>query len=859
MSLAVGSFLKLAVRGESHAPSLRFTVENFPAGFAIDAEALRAFMERRAPGRDAFSTARKETDAVIWTGGVTAEGLTTGEPLCGKIANTDMRPHDYGAERTIPRPGHADFGQWVQTGRIPTGGGANSGRLTAALCGVGGVCLQFLATRGIHIEAKIEAIHGNKEDPDGEILKAKADGDSVGGTIVCTATGLRAGLGGALFDGIESALASALFAIPGLKGVEFGNGFEAALLTGSENNDAFEVTDGKVVTTTNRHGGLLGGRTTGMPLVFRVALKPTPTIFKPQPSVDLATMTPAVCEMKGRHDPCIVRRAVPVVEAVAAFVLADAILADEAARPRVCLTLTGKTLAEDVKQFERAQYFCDLVELRVDLLSENERARAAEFPSKVPVPVILTYRRTVDGGAFDGDEEMRKTFFKQVLANPGFAYVDFEDDFRDDELTALATKSHTRIIRSLHIFKGPVSLVERVVPNAKIEGTVPMLCRRLKGETNEIPKVAFMPQSEADVERFFEETKDFDDFPHILCAMGPLGLPTRVSAHRSHSFLTYTSLPNGGALNRGATLPSVGKQGKDNGDCPRGDLRALGHVTPHNLRRARKFAVLGHPVGHSLSPEMHRANFAALGFVATYEKFDVAPENLAETLKKLQKEGFSGVNLTIPHKVAVLPLLDQVDETVRQYGSCNTVRFEADGSLTGFNTDVTGFIETLSAHGFSLAGKNVLIFGRGGAGSALAACATAENAQKVSIFGRNAYVDGDSPHEIGGDCPRELKPEVLDLAREADLIVNATPVGLKLGDSPLLPAEVFRPGQVVLDIIPTRALPPTAATAQAAGATAIGGLEFLVGQGAKAFELWTGIPADRAAMISALGIVSLSK
>ncbi len=815
--MSYGTYLKLDVRGESHAPSLRFTLANFPADFAIDANVLRAFMERRAPGRDAFSTARKEADEVVFTSGVTEALLTTGEPLAGKIANTDMRPKDYGAERTIPRPGHADFGQWIETGRIPTGGGANSGRLTAALCGAGGVCLQFLAARGIRVEAKIEAIHGNKEDPDGEILKAKAEGDSVGGTIVCTVTGLRAGLGGALFDGLETALAGALFAIPGLKGVEFGNGFDAALLKGSENNDAFEVKDGEVVTTTNRHGGLLGGRTSGMPLVFRVALKPTPTIFKPQPSVDLATMTTAVCAMKGRHDPCIVRRAVPVVEAVAAFALADAILADEAARSRVCLTLTGSTLEENLKQFQEARYFCDLVELRVDLLAEAERARAAEFPKKVPVPVILTYRRTADGGAFAGDEAARKAFFKEALAAPGFAYVDFEDDFRDAELTALAARSQTRIIRSLHIFDPTYTKGSDPIEYA-LE-----LCRRLKGATNEIPKVAFMPQSEADVERFFAGTKDFDEFPHILCAMGELGLPTRVSARRCHSFLTYTSLPKGD-----------GSQGTN--------LRALGHLTPHELRRARKFAVLGHPVAHSLSPRMHRANFAALHFPATYEKFEVAPEELDETLKRLQSEGFSGVNLTIPHKVAVLPLLDQVDESVRRYGSCNTVRFEADGTMTGFNTDVTGFVETLSAHGFSLAGKKVLIFGRGGAGSALAACAQAEGAGKVSIFGKNAFVEGDG----------SLKPEVLALAQEADLIVNATPVGLKAGDKSLLPTEAFRPGQVVLDIIPTQTLPPTAAAARDAGATAIGGLEFLVGQGAKAFEIWTGIPAARVAMLAAV-------
>ncbi len=769
-----GNFLKLTVWGESHAPSIRFALANFPRTFSIDTAQLQAFMARRAPGHDAYSTARKETDDVK----LSWEGTT----LKGEILNQDMRPKDYGAARTIPRPGHADFGQWVASGTIPTGGGANSGRLTAALCGAGGICLQWLAAHGIQIAAQIEAIHGNTTDPESEILKAKAEGDSVGGTIVCKVTGLPAGLGGALFDGLETPLAGALFAIPGVKGVEFGNGFASALLKGSENNDAFTVQDGRVMTTSNRHGGLLGGRTTGMPLVFRVALKPTPTIFKPQPSVDLATLTPAVCEMKGRHDPCIVRRAVPVVEAVAAFVLADALLADEAARPRVCLTLTGNTLEEDLAQYQSQQYFADVVELRADLLTPAARSQVAEFPARVGVPVILTYRRKADGGAFIGEESERIVFFRQALATEQFAYVDFEDDFRDAELSALAQATGTQIIRSLHSFTEPIRDVVSV-------------CRRLRGATNEIPKIAFQPRTAEDVERLFDEAKDFTDFPHLLCAMGALGLPTRVSAGRTHSFLTYTSVSG---------------------------LRHLGHLTPQELKGVKKFAVLGHPVAHSLSPAMHTANFAACGFLGTYEKFDVAPEDLAATLDCLQSEGFTGVNVTLPHKQAVLPLLDRLDESVQTYGACNTIRFEADGTRTGFNTDIIGFLDSLAAVNFTLTDKVVCIFGRGGAGSALAVCARAEGAKEVIVFGR----DGTLAEKVAA-------------AHRADLVVNATPVGLKATDESLLPREAFRAGQVVLDIIPTRTMPPTAACAQEVGATVIDGLTFLISQGAKAFELWT--------------------
>ena len=548
---AFGNHLKLTVRGASHARRMTFTLANFPAGVRLDEAELAAFMERRAPGRDRLSTQRREPDRVAFTEGLSG-GVTTGAVLRGEIASVDMRPRDYGAERTIPRPGHADFGQWVEMGRIPTGGGKNSGRLTAPLCAVGGLCLQLLKTRGITVTARVETIRGKTDEAAqiAEIEQARKEGDSVGGTIVCTVTGVPAGLGGALYEGLESELSAAMFAIPGVKGVEFGTGFACTLMKGSEFNDAFVAEDGVVKTATNRQGGILGGRASGMPIEFRVALRPTPTIFKEQPSIDLKTMRPAPLSMKGRHDPCIVRRAVPVVEALTAFSIADAILADEASRTRICLTLTGRTLAEDVAQYNSQRYFTDLVELRVDLLEPAERAKAADFPAMVPVPVILTFRRKVDGGAFEGPESERVAFFNQTIRQSNnqpnrFAYVDFEEDFRHDDLSALARAAGVKAVRSMHDFTGPVP-------------DIVAKCRELRGDSEDVPKIAFMPKTAADVERLFAETVDFTDVPHVLCAMGPLGLVSRVLAVRTHSLWTYASV---------------------------GGLGKIGHVTPYDLVR----------------------------------------------------------------------------------------------------------------------------------------------------------------------------------------------------------------------------------------------------------------------------------
>lgn len=315
--MKIGKVLKLEVYGESHAPKIGMRLEGFPQGLKVDFDALKAFMERRAPGRDEFSTPRREPDEPKFLSGI-KDGVTTGETIEAIIVNTNTQSGDY--EKSIPRPGHADYPNFVKYGKIPAGGGSNSGRMTAPMCIAGALALQALAERGIKVSSTVKFT--------GDILAAKAEGDSVGGVIECEITGLPVGLGGSMFDGIDGAIAQAIFGIPGVKGIEFGNGFEATKLKGSENNDAFYVENGKVVTKTNRHGGILGGMTSAMPVVFRVALKPTPSIYKSQDSVDLNTLEPKELTVRGRHDPCIALRARPVIEALAAFVVYDAILVE---------------------------------------------------------------------------------------------------------------------------------------------------------------------------------------------------------------------------------------------------------------------------------------------------------------------------------------------------------------------------------------------------------------------------------------------------------------------------------------------------------------------------------------------------
>lgn len=352
MSSSFGNALKVQIFGQSHAPAIGVCIDGFPAGFSPDLEALNAFMARRAPGQGPYATARKEADLPEFLSGL-VEGHTCGAPITAIIRNTDTRSKDYANIAAMPRPSHADFPAWMKYGNQADyrGGGHFSGRLTAPLCIAGGLCLQWLAQRNIQIGAHIAQIgtvhdmafeplapqlpvEGKTLDPAAwekmleEIAAAKADGDSIGGTIECAVTGLQAGYGEPIFGGLENRLAQILFGIPAVKGLEFGSGFGCAAMRGSTHNDPYYYDEqGHVRTRSNNAGGILGGISTGMPIVFRVAFKPTPSIAQRQESIRFEGGTaPATLEIKGRHDPCIVPRALPCVEAAAAIAILDAVL-----------------------------------------------------------------------------------------------------------------------------------------------------------------------------------------------------------------------------------------------------------------------------------------------------------------------------------------------------------------------------------------------------------------------------------------------------------------------------------------------------------------------------------------------------
>lgn len=330
MSNTIGERYRFTIWGQSHAPAIGVTIEGLPVGFKPDMDALQAFLSRRAPGNTPFSTPRKEADAVEILSGL-SDGMTCGAPLTAIIRNTNTRSGDYDELRRIPRPGHADYPAFVRFGnaRDVAGGGQFSGRLTAPLCIAGGLALQILSKSGMDIHARITMI-GGETDPNAIsncLNRVKDAGDSVGGVIECICENIPAGLGDPMFDGMENRIARLVFGIPAVKGIEFGDGFRVASMTGSENNDAYYYDpDGRVRTRTNHAGGILGGITNGAPIVFRAAFKPTPSIGLRQDSVDLAAGTNTQITVHGRHDPCIVIRAVPIVEAAAACAILDAML-----------------------------------------------------------------------------------------------------------------------------------------------------------------------------------------------------------------------------------------------------------------------------------------------------------------------------------------------------------------------------------------------------------------------------------------------------------------------------------------------------------------------------------------------------
>lgn len=357
MSSIYQGALTVSIFGQSHSPAIGVVVDGLPAGERIDVKLLQAFLDRRAPGNNPWSTSRREADSPEFLSGL-VDDVTCGAPLAALIRNRNTRSADYDNLRDVPRPGHGDFTAQVKYDGFQdvAGGGHFSGRLTAPLCIAGGICLQILRRYGVTIGAHIAAIDRVEDEPfdpvtvepallvavgarefpvvnpeagwamQEAIAVAREEKDSVGGVIECAVTGLPAGLGEPMFDGMENRIARLVFGIPAVKGLEFGAGFSAARMRGSEHNDPFYMEGDQIRTKTNHAGGILGGITTGMPLLFRAAVKPTPSIGQTQDSVSFSRRVNTKLEIHGRHDPCIVPRAVPCVEAAAAIAVYDALL-----------------------------------------------------------------------------------------------------------------------------------------------------------------------------------------------------------------------------------------------------------------------------------------------------------------------------------------------------------------------------------------------------------------------------------------------------------------------------------------------------------------------------------------------------
>lgn len=354
MSSEFGKKLKLSIFGESHGEAIGCVIDGLPSGVKLDMDKIYIDMSRRAPGKDKTATPRLEKDVPHILSGV-LDNVTTGAPLAMIIENTNTKSGDYSNVMTVPRPSHSDYPAFVKYGgnNDVRGGGHFSGRLTAPLVFAGAVAKQILAQQGVMIGAHIAKIGSAEDDmfdknhisaelleklsssafsviSDNaealmrtEVEKARMDCDSIGGIIECAVIGMPVGVGANMFSTVESHLSSILFGVPAVKGVQFGAGFDFAEMTGSQANDTYSVKDGRVVLNGNNNGGVLGGMTSGAPIVLSAVIKPTPSISKPQKSVNLQTMTDEELVIKGRHDPCIVPRAVPVIEAAVAFGLLD--------------------------------------------------------------------------------------------------------------------------------------------------------------------------------------------------------------------------------------------------------------------------------------------------------------------------------------------------------------------------------------------------------------------------------------------------------------------------------------------------------------------------------------------------------
>ena len=725
-----GDGIELEIFGQSHAEKIGVRIKGLPAGLKIDKNRLQAFLERRAPGRNDWSTTRREADRPEFISGVkpAAEAAapaeaeeaagngeanileTDGNILEAVIYNTDVRSHDYADTASVPRPAHADWPAWVKYGEIAPGGGQFSARMTAPLCIAGGIFMQWLKDAGIEIHAHIASIGDVMDagcesaascdvsgkafpvidDDRGEEMKkliseVKGEGDSIGGTIECCITGLAAGIGSPIFGSIESKICQTVFAVPAVKGIEFGSGFAVSGMKGSENNDAFCVSDGQVLTKTNNHGGILGGLSSGMPVIFRTAMKPTPSIALEQDSVDLNKMEEVKLRVSGRHDPCIVPRAVPCIEAAAAVAIFDMMLEE------------GRIVADQAKAPAGAETMAEA--------GSSPEARQAE----------------------------------QATAEEQTAPKDLQgcrDEIdKIDKKLAMLLEDRLDIARQVIRYKDQLGL--QILDRTREEELIDGLRGFCREET--------LTYIQHNFEKIMAESRRFQE--------------------------------------------------------------------DHRL----KFGLLGKNLGHSHSPRVH-------GMLGGYDfgLFDRDEEQLDDFLKN---GAFKGLSVTMPYKRAVMPYCEELSERAKACNSVNAIVRRDDGTLYGDNTDYYGFKYTVESSGVDVSGAKALVLGSGG----------------VSGTVINVLRDLGADPIINISRSGEDNYENLDRHSDAQIIVNATPVGMfpKAGVSPI-DLEMFPECRGVFDVVYNPLRTKIMLDAKARGIPAFGGLKMLVAQAAAACELFTG-------------------
>ena len=491
-------------------------------------------------------------------------------------------------------------------------------------------------------------------------------------------------------------------------------------------------------------------------------------------------------------------------------------------QPLICLTLTGKTINEDLELIKKYRKHIDMVELRADFLDDNEKPFIKKFPSIAGLPCILTIRRKTDGGLYSDGEAARSVLFAKALSfidedhTKNFAYVDFEEDFQVASLQDGALAYGVRVIRSLHDMENPI-------------GNLAQRLEKLKVTDYEIPKIAFMPESLQDVKHVFDEAAKLKDSNHILLAMGPLGVPTRILSAKIKNFLTFTS-PGESSSN----------------------VAMLGHVDPVLLNEiyhfrsinesTRVYGITGYPLLKTSSPEIHNAGYVKHGMDAVY--IPIASKSFKEVLDFADSVGIKGMSVTIPHKEAVLEEIPDLEKKCREIGACNTI-VRSDGGWRGFNTDVSGFTKSLLEFlgEKNLSHKKVAIIGAGGASRAIA-YAVKQLKGKACIFNRTIARAQELAEKYGFKACKLTGENMDTLAKYSDIIIQTTSVGMNSTEAsnqendPLYFYE-FTGREKVFDIIYVPAVTPMMVRAAKAGCKVCNGYDMLRYQGYEQFRIFT--------------------